>query len=395
MPSFSIDFHTALAVIAFTALVAGGLLLLSWGQHRQITALGLWGAAFAMAALAVVLIAGRGSISNIWSIVVANAMLAAAYGVMWSGARNFAGRELRPVYAGLGAALWLCACAVPAFYSFAAARAILMAAIGMTYTLLTAGELWRDRHEHLVSRWPLIGLLVLHAIALPLRIPVIAKAGTIPFQTIVLEIVLFESMLLLMSCAYLFGSIAKERVAHWYMQDSLIDPLTGIANRRAFLRQGGRIIERARRAQRTVGLLLFDLDRFKTINDRFGHAVGDAVLAQFCHVVSSQLRPADYFARIGGEEFACLLPDTTQQEAIIVAERVRVSFEATRHDAFGEPFAATVSVGVSVADARSGDLAAMLVMADRALYAAKQDGRNRVAADQTVAAGVTPLPRTA
>jgi hypothetical protein len=138
-----------LVISCFTLGVAAGLLLLAWLQHRSATALALWGAAFAMAGAATALIAARGTIDNIWSIVIANVILACAYGVMWSGARKFEGRNPSAVAGLTGSVVWLFACTRPEFYGSPTARATLMAGIGIAYTLLTAGELRRARSDAL------------------------------------------------------------------------------------------------------------------------------------------------------------------------------------------------------------------------------------------------------
>ena len=137
------------------------------------------------------------------------------------------------------------------------------------------------------------------------------------------------------------------------------------------------MIRRAKYAGQPVALLLFDLDRFKAINDEFGHQAGDAVLAAFSRIATSLVRPADLFARIGGEEFACLLPDTSEQGALLLAERVRAAYEGSKHD-FAKSYTATVSVGVASMHGRTINVEALLAAADRALYRAKARGRNRV-----------------
>jgi diguanylate cyclase (GGDEF)-like protein len=252
-------------------------------------------------------------------------------------------------------------------------------AIGVTYSLLAVGELWRGRSEPLISRWPIMILLTVHAMTLPLRIPVASSlggAGTA--QPYLLAFVMFESLLFCICAAYLLGSLSKERVALRHKQTSLLDPLTAVPNRRAFLSQGARIIDRSRISRQPAALLLFDLDRFKSINDHYGHSAGDEALVAFCRVATSQLRPTDLFARLGGEEFGCLLPDTPRADALAVAERIRAAFEATTHDAGEVPFVVTVSIGMAVADGSNIDLPLLLVTADRAPYRAKQQGRNRV-----------------
>jgi diguanylate cyclase (GGDEF)-like protein len=379
---------TSFIVSGFTLAVAGGLLLLSWFQHRQTTALALWGAAFAMGAVAAILIAERNKIPDIWSILLANAVLAAAYGMMWNGARRFEGRPPSVVAGMAGLVAWLTACAVPLFYATPTARAVLMTSIGIAYTLLTAHEFWRTRSVGLMSRWPVIILLTLHAATLPARIPLVSSlTGTEPAHSNLLTFVLFETMLLGMAGAYLFVSLVKESVASIYRRDASVDPLTGVANRRAFLQQGGDVVQQASIERRPVALLLFDLDRFKTINDAHGHAAGDLVLIDFCAIATAQLRPTDLFARLGGEEFACLLPDTTIANAIAIGERIRRAFAAAVHDAGGTAFGATVSIGLASMAAERCDLSSLLVSADRALYRAKAEGRDRMIAGENYGFG--------
>ena len=172
--------------------------------------------------------------------------------------------------------------------------------------------------------------------------------------------------------------LAKDRIAARYRRASLTDPLTGVANRRGFLRKGKRLLMRARFAREPTALILFDLDRFKSINARYGHIAGDDVLISFCRLATSYLRPNDLFGRIGGEEFASLLPDMGHQDALRLAERLRSAFEVVPRRVGERTFTATVSAGVAISDDGSSDLDALLGAADQALYRAKALGRNRV-----------------
>jgi diguanylate cyclase (GGDEF)-like protein len=158
----------------------------------------------------------------------------------------------------------------------------------------------------------------------------------------------------------------------------LTDPLTGVANRRSFFETGERLLVRARFARQPTALIMFDLDRFKSINDKYGHHTGDEVLTVFCRLARSSLRSNDLFSRIGGEEFACLLPVTGRREALRVAERVRAAFEAVYHTIGEHRLSATVSVGIAIADDSSLDLDTLLKHADQALSRAKSAGRNCV-----------------
>src|SRR4029079_12541552 len=383
------DFGLPMFVLSgFTLAVAGGLLFLSYSHDRNSTALALWGIAFAMGAFATILIAERNRIPDIFSILLANTVLAAAYGIMWNGARSFEGRSPSGIAWAIGAAAWMAACAVPIFYATPTARAVLMVSVGMTYTMLTVRELWRARSDGLMSRCPVIILLTLHAASLPARIPLASTlTGAEPAHPMLLLFVLFETVLISIAGAYLFASLVKERVASVFRKAASIDPLTGVANRRAFLEQGARIVQRASTERQPITLLLFDLDRFKSINDAHGHAAGDAVLMEFCQIATAQLRPMDLFARLGGEEFACLLPNTATANAVAVGERVRQAFAAAVHSSGEKSFVATVSVGPATAAAEWCDLPSLLVSADRALYRAKATGRDRIVAEEQATLG--------
>ncbi len=123
---------------------------------------------------------------------------------------------------------------------------------------------------------------------------------------------------------------------------------------------------------------MFDLDRFKLVNDKHGHAVGDAVLRKFCEVVAAALRPSDVFGRIGGEEFAVVLPGSSIEAASIRAERIRVTFAKNCRFIGNRQVTATVSGGVSVSVNAEHALSTLLEYSDEALYRAKAGGRNRI-----------------
>jgi diguanylate cyclase (GGDEF)-like protein len=228
-------------------------------------------------------------------------------------------------------------------------------------------------------RWPIMLLLLGHAAAIPLRIRL---AGTTTYPDVshvdLVIFAIFETVFVSICAAYLFGSLAKDRIAGLYQLASLVDPLTGVANRRGFFQAGERLMTRSRFSRRPTALLMFDIDRFKRVNDTFGHHAGDEVLTAFCQLATLLLRPADLFGRIGGEEFASLLPDTEREEALSLAERLRAAFEATSHTVGVRTIAATVSIGVATSDDASSDLGTLLDAADQALYRAKALGRNRV-----------------
>jgi diguanylate cyclase (GGDEF)-like protein len=377
---------TLLAIAVSTPAVAGCLLLLSWLQDRRVVALGVWGVGFITASVAATLIIVlRGTIPDFWSIIVGNSVLAAAYGILWCGARKLNGKHASIPLTLVGVMLWLGACSIGPLYARPEARAAVMAAIGIGYTLLAVRELWLGRRDG-VWRWPIMVLLLGHAGSIPVHIPV-AGAWKHPDPTDVdlTTFMIFEAAFVSMCAAYLFGSLVKDRIAASYQQAALTDPLTGVANRREFLQAGERLLMRTRFADRPAALLMFDLDCFKSINDKFGHGTGDEILVSFCRLATAHLRPNDLFSRIGGEEFASLLPNTTLQDAHWLAERIRAAVELASHSVGDHTLRVTVSVGVAASNDTTTDLAGLLKAADQALYRAKEAGRNRVEASSSAA----------
>jgi diguanylate cyclase (GGDEF)-like protein len=133
------------------------------------------------------------------------------------------------------------------------------------------------------------------------------------------------------------------------------------------------------KAGEPVAVMLADLDRFKAVNDRFGHAVGDRVLQIFAGAMQRSLRTTDVSGRLGGEEFIFLMPRANAAAAARIAERIRLKFAETARQIDGDAVGATVSVGLATANAPF-ELGALIAAADRALYRAKAEGRNRVTA---------------
>lgn len=162
------------------------------------------------------------------------------------------------------------------------------------------------------------------------------------------------------------------------MELATTDSLTGLHNRRYFMDTATQEFERARRYQTPLSLLMIDADRFKSINDRFGHHIGDEVLKALAMIGQRQLRETDLFARLGGEEFAILLPQTDLADARVVAERLRQTIAEHTVDTEQGLLNFTVSLGLSSLSPVTADLDDLLRQADVALYQAKQNGRNRV-----------------
>lgn len=171
------------------------------------------------------------------------------------------------------------------------------------------------------------------------------------------------------------------------LRDAVRDPMTGLFNRRYAMPYLMRVIEDNIAKGRGFAVMVADLDHFKQINDSFGHATGDAVLTEAAARLCRDLRAEDLIARIGGEEFLIVLPDSSKDEAVQAAERLRTRIDATpfRHPQTGRPIPVTVSIGVAVCcfeclsqKSPKDSATALLELADAALYEAKAAGRNRI-----------------
>ena len=386
-PAFSLDVTTLFVVATCVTALLGLFLLFAWTQER-IRALAWWGAAYLIGGFAVAL----------WCIgspyipgAVPSALLFVACGMIWSAARLFHGRSVLWSAMLAGAAGWLAACSYPVFVQGGTLRAVLASVIISAYAFLTARELWRERRKSLIRRWPALFVPVLHGAVFLFPLPLASllphEKGVVTLASGWIALFVLETILYVVGTAFIVLALTKERSLRMHKTAALTDPLTGLYNRRGFVEGADQLLVAQARRRLPVSVLLFDLDNFKRVNDRFGHAVGDETLKLFASVVSTSMRVNDLIARLGGEEFAALIPGSLE-DAVGVAERMRVAFENAGRAVAGHYLGATVSVGVACGE-RVADIDALLAEADQALYAAKAAGRNRVA---TAGAVAPPAP---
>jgi len=377
----TLDVPTLFVVSIFVTTILGLFLLFAWVQDRSIRALAWWGAAYLLGGISVAIYTIQDTLSNALSMAIGNALLFVACGVIWSGARLFHGREVRPIGMFAGAMVWLVALTVPGFAASATGRIILSSVAISAYTIMTAYEIWGGRRERLLSRWPAFAVLLLQGIVFLSPVPIVLLApadGTLAeFAGAWFGIFALETLLYAIATAFIILTMAKERSEKIHRTAATIDPLTEIFNRRALMDAGRRVLGRMAWDKEPVSVLMFDLDHFKKINDRFGHAVGDRALQTFARTAAAKLRATDIVGRLGGEEFAAILPATNLQAAAVAAERVREAFEVAAKEIDGLPVGGTVSIGAAATDNPDSDMDALLVLADHALYAAKASGRNR------------------
>jgi diguanylate cyclase (GGDEF)-like protein len=379
-----LDTSTLYLVATMMAAMLGAMLLF-FGRQENIPALKWWGTAYLLGAASVALwtLAGRSLAGNPLAGMLSLALTSIGFvacGMVWNASRVFHGRSPNLPGLVLGAIAWI-ATVVSLAPGSAALRMTVGAGIVAVYAALTASELWTERRRTLQKRWPAIVVPVLHGLVLMLPIVLgdflrpqdAAFDGSIWVTIFSIELVLYA-----VGTVFVIFMLVSERAVTVHKTAASMDPLTGMFNRRGFSEATARVIEREATAGRPVTVLIFDIDHFKSINDRFGHPAGDEILKLFSTIVINSLRISDLSGRIGGEEFAALLP-CSLEEGVLAAERVREAFAESGIVVDDGPVDTTVSIGVAGGPAGT-ELEVLLAAADTALYQAKRGGRNRVEA---------------
>lgn len=269
--------------------------------------------------------------------------------------------------------------------------------IGMILSNLSAATLlfaisadyWHARREAPTPIYAMIGLYGVTGISFVLCAAMVAVTNPLvlvaPPHGWAENLNAIVAIIAITSIGALSLALHQSRLATRHRSDAHTDSLTGLLNRRALFERYGDLEDK-------TGVVLFDLDHFKQVNDVHGHSVGDKVLRQFSKTLKDNLRPTDTAARLGGEEFVLVLKQDSPGIAFLMAEVVRTSFAAQETATSGGRVACTVSAGVATAkDGETLDI--VLRRADRALYLAKREGRNnaRLASDGPISADVVPL----
>lgn len=249
-------------------------------------------------------------------------------------------------------------------------------------TAMTARELMRtDGMPAVQSRRVAVAVTSVHTLFYAARafgLPWLYSIYGVRALSVSSEITMYEGVLYSVVLPMTLLRLTREEVHGELLQESRSDYLTRLGNRRLFFEEGERIVNESATHRQPVALLAFDLDRFKKINDRYGHKTGDEVLKSFADTVRATASADAILARIGGEEFAALLPGCDSHRASKVGEAVAHRFAATSHSVDGDTFRATVSIGLAVPGRGTASLADLLSAADQALYRAKSLGGNRL-----------------
>lgn len=382
--------HTLLLCVIVIATTTGALLLVSSRQNRNETALLIWGLSNLVGAVGLCLLAARGRAPDWLTIDIANAAIILFHTLGLAGALRFARQDvswsaawIAPwKWALLPPLLWVALCQWPGFKDSVEWRLVVLSGIVVATCLATAAVFLSLKGERLVSRYPIVGWHVVHALVYLVRM-IPPLTGAVPASNQItasplMTLVFFEALVHVTMVSFLQLSLAKDRAEDRYRHAAETDVLTGQPNRRAFMERAEELI--ASPGRWPACMLLVDVDRFKAINDSAGHAGGDAVLVKVAETIRSHLRPADTFGRLGGEEFACLLPNTSLQSAAVIAEGMRARIANLDIHTGSGTVRVSVSIGVSALASGPVDLDHLIDRADACLYEAKRAGRNRVVA---------------
>jgi diguanylate cyclase (GGDEF)-like protein len=371
------EISTISLLAASIAALLGLFLIITWLQERDTRALAWWGAAYLIGASSIALWSAPGPLLALPS-AISGVLIFIACGMIWNGVRLFHGRKVLLSANISGAFVWLLVMQFPEFAADVNRSGTVAALIVAVYTFCIAFELWRERRKSLFSRSAALAVPLMHAamFVAPITLKKFTLFGAGDGWLIIFAL---ETMIYSVGAAFIVLMMVKDHHVRVQRDAASIDPLTGLLNRRAFFEHVNKLYERSRKSHTPVALLLFDLDKFKAINDTFGHAMGDEVLRLFAATLRSVMRADDIIARLGGEEVAAIIPGN-EELAVRIAERVRLSFQRAGAVIRDEQIGATVSIGTACDAVCISGLEMLMARADAALYRAKSGGRNRVCA---------------
>lgn len=367
-------------LIVGTALIAGALTL--WERHATKThrvPLAWWATGYIMIAVGCVLRIVPGVPDEI-VIGLSNVFVTWGYGAVLVGQYRFLGRTL-PLVLMLGllaaTAYWVAFGQYQTMNERIVMTSLASGSICWIGCAILARSWWESDGALRAQRLASV-LMAIHAAFFFVR----AAATTLSSEAVArwgpdVTITMFEGILWSFAGPATLLAMVREQRENRHEAASSTDFLTGLDNRRALFAKGEPLLG----GDQPGALLIFDLDHFKRINDTFGHGIGDEMLQLFSRIAQREMRGVDILARLGGEEFAALLPGLEVAEAEAVARRVARTLEGTvlERPGLAAPVRTTVSVGVALFEpGRPTDLTALLSAADQALYRAKREGRNRI-----------------
>lgn len=383
--------QTVLSVSAVVGLLLAGLQLLAGWRLRQ-TCLFVWALANLFLTVGCVFLAARRDIGIPASVLIGNGCILAGMGLIYSGIRTFDAHPPRLVAVAVVTALGTGLLALSLWSGDNLADRVTITSVLVGCWSATAGRalLQTPGGGPIISRVTSAVVLMVVAAGYTLRglgvqFGLLPTPGNGPVE------VLIAIVGLGLAICWTFGSLfmVLEKVAS-------LDDLTGLLNRRAALQRGEELLRYARARRQPFSLLLADLDHFKSVNDRFGHDIGDLALQRFAALVPQSIRSHDVAGRYGGEEFCILLPRSDAKGALAIAERLRLLAEAQLRQVAGHDIGVTLTVGAATYVPGTGGpntIADLIVAADGALYSGKAQGRNRTVIAHATADEAPNAPR--
>jgi diguanylate cyclase (GGDEF)-like protein len=374
-----LDIRTLLVAVALVTAFCAGARVMLCRLHPTLPGLGHWAWASVLAAVALGLMAAHEHVDALYSLTLAQGLIGIGFVLAWDGFRRFC--KLRPHSWPTLTALMLGAL-LTALLAHAAhslpVRAVANGVLVTTLSALIARDLLTAGRSGCKAMRGTGWLYAANALFFIARTVAVLQSGEI--VGLYVSTGFTAATLLWWLCGHVgitLGMVlmAGERLQQDLDRQASSDPLTGALNRRAFGQLAEREVAHSRRSGEKLSLLMMDLDYFKQINDRLGHAAGDQVLCLFVAVAQRMLRREDVFCRFGGEEFIALLPGSNREQAVQAADRLRGAFADEADETLSAPFPLTVSIGVAELHADEA-LEALIRRTDAALYQAKAAGRN-------------------
>ncbi|WP_068082039.1 GGDEF domain-containing protein [Novosphingobium rosa] len=393
-----VDLTTLYLLVIGTLLVSAAMTL--WERKirpERSGALAFWTAGYTALAAGCLAATHRQMLPGIYGAATSNLIIMSGYLLILEGIATLNGRRHRIASGALLAGIAVMWCVAGTrwqgmVWDYVSAGPIALVSAATTREIMLCRPL-----KHLRARRVIVATTASYALLYAgraLLLPFLAQAFGPGFMAMASAVTMYGGVLYSVVLPMALLTLIREEAHDRLLRASLTDYLTGLGNRRWFFEQGARLLGGA---HRSLSLLAFDMDHFKAINDRHGHATGDEVLRSFARIARKQLGPEAVLARIGGEEFAALLPDCDIMQARRIGQAVVQHFGGhTTVTAHGIAVNATVSIGLAemaigqkhCETSAEDDLGTLLAAADRALYEAKARGRNRVES-----AAITPLPR--
>ncbi|HTN40456.1 MAG TPA: diguanylate cyclase [Asticcacaulis sp.] len=385
----TLDIPTVILVVAFIDALCGVILLSAYFMFFRGSQAALWwGASHIMLAAGVIISMAGASLQSDPVTATAFAFFLSSAAAQWYGTRLLTGSRSHLWLVLVGPILIIAVNLLPVGAALPMVRGISAGVLNLAYFISAIYALMRPSSERLRGYLPLAMLFVANVIVVGLA-PfggLGSSDGGMPPIFSLLGLIYIESHLFVLGTTIFVIAALREGKEMAERKQAVRDDLTGLPNRRGFSEMGDRLIARCYAEGKPIGVAVIDLDNFKSVNDRFGHAMGDAVLKRFALVAQSALRNNDVIGRVGGEEFAMLLHGSDTAASAAIVERIRRAFQAEAEFIDGIPVRATLCAGVAGANTKVS-LESLLKDADIALYRAKNSGRNRV---QTL----TPLETT-